>query len=958
MGLDIAIIVGFLILTLGVGIYNGQSVTNIRDFALGGRNFNTMTLVATIVATWASGDDFFVKIFESHKNGLYFIGSNIPGVLIVLLVIGLVFVPRMAEFLGDLTIAESMGKMYGNKVRLITAIAGCIGASGMVAVQFKIAGVLLEYSLGISGVFGIISGAIIVTAYSSFGGIKSVTFTDLIQFFMFCAIIPTLAFFIYGTFENSHQIPEVLSHNDNFDLTKILNFTSERSLYYLFLFLFMIIPSFDPAIFQRISMSKNILQARKAFVVAALSYAFFGLFISWIGIIAIAIYPDVDSSLVAQRILTDYSYSGLRGLTIAGILAMLMSSADSYINSTSVMFTYDFFKASGIKINNQLLVSRVTALVLGLFSLFLALYSKGLLELMIKTKSFYMPVVSVPFMFSIFGFRSSSKSVLIGMLAGVTTVIFCELFMSDNIISAVPGMFMNAIFLFASHYFLKQEGGWVGIKNYGPLEDIKKARKESLNGLIADLKNFSVREFLTKNTPKNSSSYLCFGIFSLFSTYFSTYTIPQTTINNYPEIVNLIYPPVLFLSTALVTYPIWGVLVKNTNAISYLWIFSLFYILMFVGFTQILISDFSKFQLIAFILNFVVLSILARWQMSIIMMLVASFLSLYFFSTYTGKSLLPSQITNIQFTISYLLLLMSTILLTFLRPKQEYHEQTESKMEVLKESVGHLDDKITLLENQAGEYQQKINNLNETIDHYSRRISDQVTEIERLGSTAEKILNNVNHELRLPVGNVINFSQMLYDGLGKYSQDQLKELSDEVYQNSTRLSSMILNMLDLATLDVKRVDLSKSTENFGELVRERVKACCNVYLQKKPINFNLLIEPEILIPIDSNYIRQVIDNLVINAINFSKKGTIEVELKKHENSVTLVIRDEGIGIPKQDLFDIFTPFKMGSNTATKAEGRGVGLALCKSAIEAHGGSIIAESPGSKGAVFTVTLPIK
>ena len=97
--------------------------------------------------------------------------------------------------------------------------------------------------------------------------------------------------------------------------------------------------------------------------------------------------------------------------------------------------------------------------------------------------------------------------------------------------------------------------------------------------------------------------------------------------------------------------------------------------------------------------------------------------------------------------------------------------------------------------------------------------------------------------------------------------------------------------------------------------------------------------------------RQTVDNLVINAINFSREGVIRISALRKVNFVEFVIEDDGIGIPREELYDIFTPFKMGSNTASKAEGRGVGLALCKAALEAHGGTITAESKNGKGARF-------
>ncbi|HJK86406.1 MAG TPA: ATP-binding protein [Candidatus Megaira endosymbiont of Nemacystus decipiens] len=102
--------------------------------------------------------------------------------------------------------------------------------------------------------------------------------------------------------------------------------------------------------------------------------------------------------------------------------------------------------------------------------------------------------------------------------------------------------------------------------------------------------------------------------------------------------------------------------------------------------------------------------------------------------------------------------------------------------------------------------------------------------------------------------------------------------------------------------------------------------------------------------------RQVVDNLTINAINFSEKGLIVVEVRTSGDNAVMMMCDEGIGMQKHEKFDLFDPVRMGSNTATKAEGRGVGLALCKSAVEAHDGIITAESPEGKGAVFYVVLP--
>jgi signal transduction histidine kinase len=304
--------------------------------------------------------------------------------------------------------------------------------------------------------------------------------------------------------------------------------------------------------------------------------------------------------------------------------------------------------------------------------------------------------------------------------------------------------------------------------------------------------------------------------------------------------------------------------------------------------------------------------------------------SLFSYKYYAGLDSIFVFLSNESFIVIIALVLVLISIISLLKPQEEEREFNRKKI-------------ITL--------ETEVTDLNEKVTHYTERISDQSQEIERLGATAQRILNNVNHELRLPVGNVMNFAEMLNDGLGKLNENQLKMLSDEVYKNSNRLSSMIMNMLDLATLEAKKIELNKSTINFGELVHDRVQLCRKMYLENKNIDFKMSIEKDLLIKIDPNYMRQTVDNLVINAINFSTEGVIRISALRKGKFVEFVIEDDGIGIPREELYDIFTPFKMGSNTQSKAEGRGVGLALCKAALEAHGGSITVESKGGKGVRF-------
>ena len=199
---DIIIFVVFFAINLIVGALARGKKQSFRDFAVGNKDFSTATLVATIVATWISGSYFFNYITESYKNGLYFIWIALIGDPLCLLLIGWYFAPRMGEFLGKLSIAEAMGSLYGKEVRIITAISGFIGSCGMIALQLKVSGIVFEYCFGINGQYSIIISCIIITFYSALGGIKSVTFTDIIQFITFSIIIPIVIYYILKNIES------------------------------------------------------------------------------------------------------------------------------------------------------------------------------------------------------------------------------------------------------------------------------------------------------------------------------------------------------------------------------------------------------------------------------------------------------------------------------------------------------------------------------------------------------------------------------------------------------------------------------------------------------------------------------------------------------------------------------------------------------------------------------------
>lgn len=693
------------------------------------------------------------------------------------------------------------------------------------------------------------------------------------------------------------------------------------------------------------------MQAKLSLNIAAFSFLLIVIITCWIAVLLRADTYELLAENILGYIIEHYAYTGLKGLLVIGIIAMLMSTADSYINSASILLAHDFcvpMNIEGAK-HNELLLTKLSALILGLFALFLALITNNLLEIIVIMASFYMPLVTVPLFLAIFGFRTSNKSYIFGIFVGAIITIsskFTDFGLTGPIITVIS-IILVAVSILVFHYITKQRGGWIKSKAFRNINNDNWFPGNIFN----TIRKVDFLRWLEINRPKNEISYTIIGLFFLSVVFSTMYNVTEAVAAKHSLLLSIIYYSVLAISAAFLLYPVWPQRFKNRKFDTLFWLMGLFYVLVLVGYLQVIISNFGQFQLIILLLSAIVLSSVVRWQIATAFTVLGVIMSTEIFQWYIkiNSTEAEGELENIQFKIVYLLLMITNIFIIFLKPKQEHLEVTEAK-------VGSLESEVTELNHEVSGYRDQVNNLNEKVTHYSERVEDQAKEIERLGATAQKILNNVNHELRLPVGNVMNFAQILGSGIGKMSSEEVKMISEEVYTNTTRLSTMILNMLDLAMLSTKKIELKKKTINFSELVEERVKTCRAVYLQGKKIDFRLTIKPELLIAVDSNYIRQVVDNIVINSINFSEEGLIEVIVEREDEFVKLTITDEGKGIAMAELYDIFTPFKMGSNSESKAQGRGVGLALCKAAIEAHGGTIKAENNSMQGARFIVLLP--
>lgn len=481
LSVDALIFVCFLAVNLCVGLYFGRGVTTMSDYAIGNRNFSTAKLTSTLVATWVAGSFFAFNLTEAYRQGLPFI-IMVFGDAFSIMIFGYFYAPRISEFLGCKSVSDVMGKLYGPHIRVITAVSGIAVSIGIIGLQVKLLSNIVEWTFNIQGSYiAAIASTCIVVLYSAFGGIRSVTFTDVFQFITFGTLIPGLCLLIWQSDVSMNDV-STLFHNDaRFTTDEV--FTWE----WWYLFLWFMVPGMMASPFQRTLMAKNSLQAKKVFIFAGLISFVIIAITSWISVLLLAGNPGLVPDKLIVAVLDSYSITGIKGLTLAGIAAMVMGSADSAVHTSAVQFSVDIYGTFNRKLTDKqlLFVSRIFAVIMGIVALIIALMPSSLLELTLLVTNFYLPIVTVPLTLAIFGFRSTSKTVICGMVSGFLMVLFWrhQILPSTGIDSVMPAMFTNLVAIFLFHYLTGQSGGWVGIKDDSYLQTLRMERESKLNAI-------------------------------------------------------------------------------------------------------------------------------------------------------------------------------------------------------------------------------------------------------------------------------------------------------------------------------------------------------------------------------------------------------------------------------------------------------------------------------------------
>jgi SSS family solute:Na+ symporter len=434
---EILLLLVYLYFSLMIGLGASKKIKTFKDFAIGQRNLPTSIIGMTLCATLIGGGSAMGISTEAYKYGIYFVLARY-GEVLAFLIVAYIIAPRMDKYFGMISVGDIMAKLYGENYGIVTGISGLLLCIGRVAAQVMALAFVIGYIFGYSQVLAVAVGLGVVVLYSIVGGIRAVILTDVLQFVLMFVMLPFVLNFSINSIGGAEGLIKSIP-------TYSSNITFDEFIKYITLFLYLKLHLLTPPITQRLLICRDKEQVKQSFVILALGDFIFTTISGIIGIIAYIVSKDLVANTIYLELISEME-GWARAIGIVGIVAIIMSSADSYINAGSICFVNDVLRKFNISDKDKLLYARYSTFFIGLIASFMALSFKSIFDLAMYTSNFWGPVVLGPMLVGIFGYKISSKQCTIAMIAGTITFIIWEYFglkASTNIHTIFAGMFVN-----------------------------------------------------------------------------------------------------------------------------------------------------------------------------------------------------------------------------------------------------------------------------------------------------------------------------------------------------------------------------------------------------------------------------------------------------------------------------------------------------------------------------------
>lgn len=237
-------------------------------------------------------------------------------------------------------------------------------------------------------------------------------------------------------------------------------------------------------------------------------------------------------------------------------------------------------------------------------------------------------------------------------------------------------------------------------------------------------------------------------------------------------------------------------------------------------------------------------------------------------------------------------------------------------------------------------------------------LKEREKELKELIATKDKFFSIISHDLKNPFATISGFVKILLDDYSSFSDEERESFLQMILQSSDNTYKLLENLLLWSKVQVGKMNAKLEKVYIEDLINDTVSQL-RTMADKKDIKIEVSHPNNLSVSLDKFIISTVLRNLITNAIKFTpKSGLISVSVEEKENNIQVLIKDNGVGIDKENiekLFNITEKFSM--QGTEQEEGNGLGLILCKEFIDLHKGEIWVESKKGEGTTFTFSLPI-
>lgn len=911
------IIYAFLLLTLIVGLIAGRRIKSMKDYALANKSYSAGILSITLIATWVEGYNILGRPGQSFSEGIIQFTSSI-GVFIGFIVFGTFIGPRMIFFNKSITLGDVSEILYGKESKILIGLLSFAFAVILVSMQILAIGSICNSLLNMNRIYSMLFGGLIVISYSFMGGVRSVTITDILQFIaltLFVVVIGNVVVSKAGGIDNIFQKINLF----NPEKLKIYGHKNFNSRFWRMLYNCLGLFFLAPPYIQRMLMSQDDRKVKKMFYLGAGYWIFLSVMIVLIGLGAFIVFPDASPRYIMPHVLLNLFPQKAISFLVVGLLAIVMSTADSYLNSASISVTHDLLKPLGekMKINfDEFKIIKYVTIIIGLFAILIS-YLAYFKNLNLRQLLFYndtlIASIAVPFIAGIMNIKTDKRSFWLSVIVALSINIPFELTGNITYPIRLIAVLSSLITFFVSHIMLNKGiifANRISEKKVFTTKDIMKQISfiDKLKNCFPTPKN--ILKYSQTKIEKSAPNFLSFSIIVTLGYMLPFQTIKENYINHQMTILIVRSIGVLLIALIMIK-DAWPKKLRN-KIFPIFWYFTVMYNLVFsIAIIYLLGASTDKWPAeiaIAMVMMAIICdktSFAALTTLGLILALSLTFVLQGYIDFFPALPTINYAYTFIYGFVAYI------VITWVMKRNEELYNESEIKVSTV------------------------------------------------LGSA-------MNHETKNYTGYMLSSAQIIEKSIFKKLIPTLGENKEEGFfikkEDYKTLENSVKNIIQLGnnglTTNKLLGDMLVKYRTIKKAPFEKVK----IYELIQEILNNLPVELEqkenIILESDNNFeaelpkgaLKHIIYNLIKNAYLHGKADKIEIWLSDR----TIHVKDNGKGISKERLPRLFDLFY------TNGNGMGVGLALVRLMIDTFNGDITVKSKQGKSSFteFTIKIPLK